>query len=291
MRPFLCLVLVLSGFACPARAQGLLQRARLETYGHPHSGHQAPIPSPEPLKSTSGNPVPGAGQGMGALAALAGAVATSPFWVPYVLLEDNLSRQAYFPGHPYARSHEGYLDDSGFRYGNGERSPLDPTYLKPFGVQTSLEDGHNFSGVNRLTGRLAGDTAWRFGLCSQWDHFFERYQGHSDELVLGDLNLTYRFAQADWVRMYAGLGGRGLFDRYRVRGGFNFLYGADVFLIDPVVLSTALDLGHLNQAFLLRLRTSVGVQLGHAELFAGYDWLRIGDVDIHGPMLGVRLWF
>ena len=34
----------------------------------------------------------------------------------------------------------------------------------------------------------------------------------------------------------------------------------------------------------------VGVQMQHVEVFAGYDWLRIGAA-LHGPMVGVRLWF
>jgi hypothetical protein len=91
--------------------------------------------------------------------------------------------------------------------------------------------------------------------------------------------------------MHAGLGARGLFDSYRTRAGVNFQYGADLFPVDPVVVSTLLELGNLNEAFVMRLRANVGVQLRHVELFGGYDWLRIGGADLHGPMAGVRVWF
>ena len=47
----------------------------------------------------------------------------------------------------------------------------------------------------------------------------------------------------------------------------------------------------VRPAVVTRVRASVGVQFRHAELFAGYDWLRIGGADLHGPMAGVRLWF
>ena len=50
-------------------------------------------------------------------------------------------------------------------------------------------------------------------------------------------------------------------------------------------------MGNLDHAFVTRVRGSVGIQLQHAELFAGYDWLRIGSADLHGPMVGVRFWF
>jgi hypothetical protein len=29
----------------------------------------------------------------------------------------------------------------------------------------------------------------------------------------------------------------------------------------------------------------------HWELFGGYDFYRIGAVDLQGPMAGLRLWF
>ncbi len=58
---------------------------------------------------------------------------------------------------------------------------------------------------------------------------------------MGDLNLTYRFAQCEWVQRYVGVGARIMPDRYDARGG--------------------------------------------------YEFYRIGAVDLQGPMAGPRLWF
>ncbi|MBY0233156.1 MAG: hypothetical protein K2W96_28055 [Gemmataceae bacterium] len=204
-----------------------------------------------------------------------------------LLLDDNGTRKARFSDHPYALDYASYLDTTGF--GRGSDAPQ-PT--KGWGTRLGLENGNDFSGLNRLGGRAWLDTTARLGVTTSWDHFQERLPGGgTDELVLGDLMLTWRFAQAEWMQMHAGLGGRGLFDRYRVRGGFNFLYSADVFPIEPLVLSSSVEVGHLNEAFTLRLRASAGVQWKHAEAFVGYDWLRIGGADLHGPMAGLRLWF
>jgi hypothetical protein len=91
--------------------------------------------------------------------------------------------------------------------------------------------------------------------------------------------------------MHAGLGARLLFDRRTTQGGFNFLYGADFFPVDPVVLSTQIDLGNLPHAFVFHARGTVGWQLGRFELFGGYDFLRIGSTNFQGPLAGLRLWF
>jgi hypothetical protein len=114
---------------------------------------------------------------------------------------------------------------------NDQKTLLDPEYFKCWAVRLSLEDGNDCNGLNRVGGRLDIDTAWRFGLQTNWNWFHEDLGGgRSDETVLGDINLTYRFAQAHWLDMYAGLGGRILSDRHATRGGFNFLYGANLFL-------------------------------------------------------------
>jgi hypothetical protein len=39
------------------------------------------------------------------------------------------------------------------------------------------------------------------------------------------------------------------------------------------------------------LSSSVGAIWNGWELFAGYDFLRIGTVNLQGPMVGLRFWF
>jgi hypothetical protein len=75
------------------------------------------------------------------------------------------------------------------------------------------------------------------------------------------------------------------------RYGFNITYGGDVFPCKPVVISSSLDLGNLGSASVIRLRGTVGLIHRHWEVFGGYDFYRIGSVDLQGPMAGLRLWF
>lgn len=93
------------------------------------------------------------------------------------------------------------------------------------------------------------------------------------------------------MQMHLGLGARGLFSRSLVRGGFNLLYSADIYPIEPLVISACGEAGNINKAFTMRLRASAGLQLRNVEAFIGYDWLRIGGADLHGPMAGLRLTF
>jgi len=115
--------------------------------------------------------------------------------------------------------------------------------------------------------------------------------GGTDDLVVGDVNLVYRFAQSELACLRSGLGFRMLADCHRSDFGFNFTYGGDVFPVRPLVLSGLVDLGNLGSAFVVHGRASAGVVYSGWEFFLGYDFLRIGTVNLQGPMLGVRLWF
>ncbi len=292
-------VLGVLGVTAGAHGQGLLGRARLATYGKPLS--LAPVTSgistsasaiwSETALGDEGDAL----TGLGALALaglLAGGVVASPLWMPSVLAEDNV-HNVYFPAHPYALADSGYARPSRSGRHNPEgASPFDHDYLKMWGLRAGLEDGSRGDGVNRLGGRAWFDNHGRVGVTANWDHFTERLpDGRTDVLTLTDLAVTYRIAQSPLMQMHAGLGGRGMFSAGTTRGGFNFLYSADVFPVEPVVVSASAEAGHLNEAFTLRLRATVGAQWHRAEAFVGYDWLRIGGVDLHGPMAGLRLWF
>ena len=36
---------------------------------------------------------------------------------------------------------------------------------------------------------------------------------------------------------------------------------------------------------------TIGRRFGLAEVYAGYDYRRIGEVDLQGPTVGLRLWW
>ena len=211
----------------------------------------------------------------------------APFLIPVRALGDDYRSASLFPRFPYAYDRPGYLwlDHS------QDDDPMPPG-AHPWSIRADVEDGGDFRNVNRFSTREFLDTSSRFGVSTDWDFFTERMRcGCYDEMTLGDLNLTYRFAQSEWMQMYVGAGGRLLPDRGDTRAGFNFTYGADIFPCKPVVASASFDVGDLGCAGVVRIRGTVGLMHHHWELFGGYDYLRIGGLDLEGPMAGLRLWF
>ncbi len=286
--------LVVLACAAPLFAQGALSRTREQVRGQPDppkppAAAQPAAPEKDNIDSWLADQDT---EDLGYLAVGAAILAASPFWLPYLLLQDNLFNPTCFPGHPYAADYIRFLEPGPVRSQNNDRSLFDPERFKPWSLRLAVEDGHDFDRLNRLGGRLAFDTSCRFGLTTNWNYLHEQVPGGpGDDAVLGDVNLTFRFAQANWVQLHAGLGARLLSDRQMTRAGFNFLYSADFFPIDPLVLSAQVDLGNLGSAFVIHARGTAGWQIGRFELFGGYDFLRIGSVNIQGPLAGVRLWF
>jgi hypothetical protein len=110
-------------------------------------------------------------------------------------------------------------------------------------------------------------------------------------LLLGDVNLVYRFAQHEQAQFHFGLGGRLLTDDSDTDLGVNVTYGADIYPVKPLVLSTSIDFGTLGSARLFHGRATVGIICSGWEVYTGYDYLRIGSADLQGPMIGLRYWF
>ncbi len=279
-RPFAILPIALVLCAASARADDdLLGQVRQQV--------DAPAPPrPEHKKrdhdgSDDGND-PDDGLGL-----LAGVALASPFLLPPLALGDDYQTASIFQRFPYACGLPGelWLDRPG-------DEDSEPRGAKQWSLRGNVEDGYDFRGVNRFGTQAFLDTASRFGVKTDWDFFTERLPcGCYDELTVGDVDLTFRFAQSEWMQMYAGVGGRVTPDGSETRGGFNFTYGADVFPCKPVVVSSSLDLGDLGSAGVVRVRGTIGLVHRHWELFGGYDYFRIGSVDLQGPMAGLRLWF
>jgi len=155
-----------------------------------------------------------------------------------------------------------------------------------------VEESNDFDGLNRVNGQVLIDTIGRVGFQASWSYLTEELDcGCRDEFWLGDANLTFLFAQSDKVQFRTGLGCRWLADDGESDFGINFLYGGDFYPVKPLIVSTCLELGNLGSAFVVHGRATAGAILSRFEFFGGYDWLRIGTVDLHGPVVGVRLWF
>jgi hypothetical protein len=87
-----------------------------------------------------------------------------------------------------------------------------------------------------------------------------------------------------------GAGARYMIDAKGADAGFDALLGVDLFMGRPVVLSLELSAGSLGQAVVFAPRIQLGFMLDRWEIFASYEHLMIGDVEMPTPMLGTRLW-
>jgi hypothetical protein len=284
----LCLCLA---WPAPTTAQGLLQRARDAT----HHGPGSPPRPPAPASNSSSKTDTGAGVGGNTAEGLEGALlgvgvlVSMPFVLPAALAGDTYDSWASFPNAPYAPGSSGYLSRDAFI--SEAVHPGDPMYLKPWGAWLAVEEGNDLRGLNRVGLSAAVDTAWRLGLRTDWDLFTENGGGRTDHSVQGDVSLTFRFVQTEALQMHAGLGARLLADPSDTRGGFNFTYGLDAFPVQPLTVSASCDLGSLDAAFVVRARASVGAVWRNFEVYGGYDFLRIGSVNLQGPTAGLRVWF
>jgi hypothetical protein len=168
----------------------------------------------------------------------------------------------------------------------------DDVERKNWAMRIVIDNGNDFNGVNRFGGQLKFDHVSRWGVVTNWNYFYERRScGCVDETVIGDTNLTFRFAQNEIASFYTGLGFRTLADYKQTDFGFNFTYGADFFPVRPLVISGVFDAGTRGSAGVVHGRASIGAIWHGWELFAGYDFLRIGSSNLQGPMAGIRFWF
>lgn len=205
---------------------------------------------------------------------------TSPWWGPHLSLEGETSGDAEFPVAPYT-THDGYLSI------NENRAKTDG-----WGGRLSIDSGNNFHDVSMLSGRLQLDTASRFGIDSEWVWLHERRAGPDDSLHRGDFNLIVRFAQSERAQFHSGIGLNWLTGSGNPDYGFNFTYGADFFPVDPVIISTSLDLGTIGNASLIHFRGTLGLMaLDRVHVYSGYDFLNIEGNAIHTLLSGIEIWF
>lgn len=218
--------------------------------------------------------------------------ATSPFWVPsYFFDEGTLA----FTKYPYARD----LGCMNCEYPSDRDTPTPADYwenarlLKGWTMRASLDTGNNFDGLHRVGGQLFLDTNfYRLGVLANVNWYREQNPfGDDPNALMTDLNVTYRVTQSRWLLMHVGAGARMWNSLDDLSGGVNAFYRADVYPIKPLNLSLVGEVGNLDQSLYLHLRSQIGFNWRHGELFIGYDWTRVANVTLQGPLIGLRLWF
>ncbi|PQO42105.1 hypothetical protein [Blastopirellula marina] len=190
-------------------------------------------------------------------------------------------QSGYFSEYPY--QHEfGYMLIGDEWFGIG----------KPTSIRAGLEYGTDFSNLNRIGTKLLVEGSSRWGLDTQWDEYLENSPGGgTDQLTLGDINITLRLWQGYHHQFRLGFGLNLLSDDGGSETGVNLTGSYDAYLGKPWVWSSEFDVGSVGQADLFRFRSTIGLQWKRAEVFTGYQYTNIEGVKLNGFVSGLRFWF
>jgi hypothetical protein len=167
--------------------------------------------------------------------------------------------------------------------------------------------GQRFAGSFTLDGAALGPTVGRagadvelmvrrFGLAFDLAPHLELRP--LDALSLGQAGLLVGLVLLPRWQVHGGLGANVMIDG-RVRApeervdavGVNGTLRTTVLPARPVVLRGRMDVGWLGVAPAVLGRVTAGVLVRRVELFGGYEGRRVGDVVLHGPTVGARVWF
>lgn len=164
-------------------------------------------------------------------------------------------------------------------------------FLSDFNLRFEIDSAADEDDVNRTGFGLLFNATGGLGIDTGVRIFREHDADFRDHMWIGDFNVVYELLPTEFARTRAGIGFNWLADRYGSEGGLNLTVGSDLFA-GPLVFSGEVDLGTLGDADLLHGRVTVAARPGdHLEVFAGYDYLDIGGVEIRGVVGGVRFRF
>jgi hypothetical protein len=167
-----------------------------------------------------------------------------------------------------------------------------PLRGKAWSVRFAGEYAGDRDGVTWTTLSTRLSTSARFGVQASWSLLSEDLGGgNRDTLGLGDVNLTFRLFQHERFQARIGVGLNYLTDEFGSESGINFTGGVDYFPAQPWVLSADVEGGTLGDAEVFHTRCSAGYLWERTEIYCGYDYRRIDDITIRGPLAGLRVWF
>ena len=212
-------------------------------------------------------------------------IVASPFIIPAAALGDTPTRPGYFAPAPYSDV-PGYLQ---LKF-DPERDP--PAMRRPLLGAIAIEWSPATDQIDRLASwvRIEGSNRWGLDLTGSLVRE-QASTGQDDQLGLVAGDLTYRFAQGPSLQFRMGLGVNGLIDHGWSATGLDALYAADWMPRSPWVVALAVRGGRLGAAGVFTPRATVGFTTHGWQLEAGYSGLKVGSVDLGGPVLGLRRWF
>ena len=180
---------------------------------------------------------------------------------------------------------------------------VDTDKIKPYRISQGtawLEGG--FAGPHLGRASLGVRLSlWRLGIESDLSVIAKHPRERS---LFGTFDATWALVMRPRVLWRAGVGVAYLthpevlgIPRLPANFAFDVTSSLDVFPFEPMIVSGQVDYGMFDTydhhlLGMVHARGTVGVMLPrHVELYAAYDYRRMGKVTLQGPMLGVRLWF
>jgi len=186
-------------------------------------------------------------------------------------------------------AHYPYADDL-----DGNMMYSDSSTARPQAGSKRLwfEYGSDFDDIDRWTGKFLVEGKQGFALDGGWNYYTERLApAVQDNLHVGDVNLLFRLVETPKTQWRLGVGMNWFHSREMTDLGLNVTTKVDCYPINPIVFSGEVDYGGVGDAEMFHGGVSVGVIWNHVEIFSGYDYRKIGPVELEGPMFGVRLWW
>lgn len=190
------------------------------------------------------------------------------------------AQQGAFARYPYADHYDGYAIPPGDSiYRHRSRS-----------LRMEFSYGNDFDQLDWWNGRVQYDHRTGLGVEVAIDRYRESLPAGDDRLTLGQANATFRFWQSEQALWRVGAGMNWLNDG-QSDFGINFTLQTEWFPRRPWVVAGQLDYGTLGHATLFHAQGTIGLLVDRFEFFTGYDYQRIDDAKLQGPLAGVRFWF
>jgi hypothetical protein len=200
---------------------------------------------------------------------------------------DGVPSDVGLAGVPYVQQHPGFL---------GDRREGGPGRLVGAQVQTE------FGMIERDLQRYGvGGRVWLTAfaqISTDYHRYFEqRESGGHDTLTVGCTDLSLGIPITTRGHLHLGVGVLTYHDGIGGEAGAAFAAGFDVFPVRPLVLSVAGNVGSISsdsdegRTSMGMLRASLGACIDRFEIYGGWQSTWIGQVQLDGPMAGVRVWF
>lgn len=148
-------------------------------------------------------------------------------------------------------------------------------------------------GVGRIGASLRMQLPIGLEIAARYSIFIEPRAGRTDSLALGRIGVDWRLVTEEFMQFRLGAAIRHFHDRAGGLFGADLEAGLDFFPIDPLILSFEANVGFVENALVVQARGSIGFLLGIVEITLGWNYEGLfgaQNVDLGGPMAGVRFW-